>query len=369
MSLYFVRTFGCKTNQYESQFIKEIIKKSGNLVTEEYCDADVVIINSCAVTQGAERDVYKFIRRVYHESKKIKKIILAGCYAEYIKMNNLEKEFFERLAVDIKVEFLGNKEKYSFYKSEQIITSFFGYVRAYLKIQDGCNNFCSYCIVPYLRRDLYSKPVDLVLKETEILVRNGYNEIFFVGTNIGKYIWIDGIKRYDLVDLSEEVLVHIPEVKLIFSSLEVVDLNHKFFDFLEKYKFRIFPHFHIPLQSSDDKVLFHMGRQYTSYLYEEKINKIKKIIPDAIISCDLIVGYPEETYESFLRNIEFIKKIKFNWVHVFPYSPRMGTSSYNKYGNFVCHDVKKRVREITLLNQELGEHHFKQICKVIFPYT
>ncbi|MFN3550924.1 MAG: MiaB/RimO family radical SAM methylthiotransferase [Endomicrobiia bacterium] len=365
---YFVRTFGCKTNQYESQLIKELVEKSGNFVSEEYRDADVVVINSCAVTQPAERDVYKFIRRVYRDSKSFKKIILTGCYAEYIKLHNLEEKFFSRLGLNIQVEFLKNNEKYSFIKdlneTQKFITKFFGYKRAYVKIQDGCDNFCSYCIVPYLRKKLYSKPKNVVLKEVESLVNNGYNEIYLVGINIGKYSDFYNDKKYDYIDLSKEILDSFEKVVLIYSSLEVVDLNYKFFYFLEEYKDRIFPHFHIPLQSADDKILASMKRKYSSEFYLDKINKIRKIIPEVIISCDLIVGYPEETKESFLKSLEFIKKVRFSWVHVFPYSPREGTESYKKYGNFVCYDAKQRVREVNILNKSLGEKCFKEICKV-----
>jgi threonylcarbamoyladenosine tRNA methylthiotransferase MtaB len=349
--------------------MKELIEHNGEVVVDNYCDADIVVVNSCAVTQPAERDVYKFIRRVYRESKKTKKIFLVGCYADYIKMNRLENEFFKRLSVDFNVEFFGNNMKYKFIGDfcgeNQIITKFFGHTRAYVKIQDGCNNFCSYCIVPYLRNKLYSKPKDLVLKEVEGLVKNGYKEIFLVGTNIGKYFYFDREKKYDFVDLSEEILLNFDEVILIYTSLEVVDLNDKFFEFLKKYKTRIFPHFHIPLQSADDKVLADMGREYDTSFYSQKINLLRKIYPEVIISCDLIVGYPLETYESFLKTLEFIEKTKFNWVHVFPYSPRKSTESYKKYGDFVCYDVKKRVRTITQLNSLFGEEHFKKICKVI----
>ncbi len=365
---YFIRTFGCKTNQYESHFIKELVEKSGNFVSEEYRDADVVVINSCAVTQPAERDVYKFIRRVYRESRNFKKVILTGCYAEYIKLNNLEEKFFSRLGVNIKIEFLGNNEKYYFIKGpygvEEFITKFFGHKRAYLKIQDGCDNFCSYCVVPYLRSKLYSKPKDVVLKEVESLLENGYDEIYLVGTNIGKYSYFCNNKKYDYIDLSKEILDNFRKIILIYSSLEVIDLNSKFFSFLEEHKDKIFPHFHIPLQSADDKILTSMRRRYSAEFYVDRINKLRKIVPEVIISCDLIVGYPQETKESFLKTLDFIKKVRFNWVHVFPYSPRESTESYKKYGNFVCYDAKQRVREVNLLNKYLGEKYFKEVCKV-----
>lgn len=365
---YFIRTFGCKTNQYESELMKELIIQNGETVVSDYCDADIVVINSCAVTQAAERDVYKFIRRVYRESKRTKEIYLVGCYAEYIKQHNLDKNFFSRLVVDIPVKFFGNKEKYGFLNcvSEEncIIKKFFGVQRAYVKIQDGCNNFCSYCVVPYLRNKLVSKPVDVVLKEIENLVRNNFVEIYFVGTNIGKYCYKNGKRIYDFIDLSEEVLINFPEVILLYTSLEPVDLTEKFFEFLQKYKFRIFPHFHIPLQSADNKVLQDMRRKYSVEEYTEKIEKLRKIIPNLILSTDIIVGFPTETQKQFLNTVKYIEKINFNWVHVFPYSARMGTECYKKYGNYVTYDVKQRVREINKLNKILCGDYFKQLCKI-----
>lgn len=364
MKSFFIRTFGCKTNQYESQLIKELLSLKGEKVVDDYCEADCVVINSCAVTQPAERDVFKFIRRVQNESKQTKKILVIGCYADYIKNNNLYSKFFERLSVDIQVEFLGNKEKYEFIEpniceSEKNITKFFGIKRAYVKIQDGCDNFCSYCVVPYLRTKLVSRAKQSIFQEIEQLIRNNYNELYLVGTNIGKYN-CDG----DLVDLSEDILLNFPEVTLIFSSLNPSDFNYKFFNFLEKYKTRIFPHFHISLQSPIDKVLEDMGRRYNYSDFLEIINKLRKIIPYVILSADVIVGYPLETKEDFMVAKELLKKLNLNWYHIFPYSPRLGTKSYKKYGNFSWSDVKARVRELKVVNEILKEDYFKSMCKV-----
>ncbi|MCX7716658.1 MAG: radical SAM protein, partial [Endomicrobia bacterium] len=149
------------------------------------------------------------------------------------------------------------------------------------------------------------------------------------------------------------------------SSLEPVDLNKKFFEFINEYKTKIFPHFHIPLQSADDDILCDMNRKYTVDEYENKINYLRKLYPDVIISTDLIVGYPLETKQKFYTTLEFIKKIKFNWIHVFPYSPRIGTKAYYKYDKFSCYDSKLRVRIVNSINCELGEKYFKQLCKVI----
>ncbi|MEN3013784.1 MAG: MiaB/RimO family radical SAM methylthiotransferase [Endomicrobiia bacterium] len=365
MNRYFIRTFGCKTNQYESQLIKELLVRHGKKVVENYLDADIVVINSCAVTYAAERDVYKFIRRVYNESKNAKRIILSGCYAEYVCNHNLHSKFFERLSVDLPVDFLGNKNKYTFINPkicevEQTITKFFGPQRAYVKIQDGCNNFCSYCIVPYLRNPLISRPEENILKEIEHLYKNGYTEIYLVGTNIAKYNF-----QGDFIDLSEKILKIFPKITLLFSSLNPSDLTEKFFDFLIRYKNRIFSHFHIALQSPVDEILEDMRRDYTYGEFLKVINRLKKVIPDVIISSDVIVGYPLETKEKFKIVFDRLKNLNLNWYHIFPYSPRYSTECYKKYGNFTWSDTKLRVRQLNLINQVAGGNYFKQLCKVI----
>lgn len=365
MKKYFIRTFGCKTNQYESQLMKELLVLEGNEVVENYCDAECVVINSCAVTQAAERDVYKFIRRVYNESKRTKKILLVGCYAEYINKNSLTKEFFKRLSVEIPVEFIGNDEKYSFinHQISEIschISRFFGHKRAYVKVQDGCNNFCSYCVVPYLRNKLISKPKDIIFKEIDSLCRCGYDEIYLVGTNIAKY----NFDNTDLVELSQEILKNFPQVTLIFSSLNPSDFNEKFFNFLKEYKDKIFPHFHIPLQSPLNEILEDMGRNYTYEDFVSLVDRLRKTIPYVIISSDIIVGYPLETKEKFKVVFERLKNLNLNWYHIFPYSPRLRTPAYKKYGSFFWGDAKLRVRELNLINHMVGESYFKNLCKV-----
>jgi len=166
-----------------------------------------------------------------------------------------------------------------------------------------------------------------------------------------------------LVDISEEILKN-TGVKLFFSSLEPNEIDNKFLNFYQKNKDRIFRHLHIPLQSGDDFVLKSMRRNYTTKEYKEKILLLREIDPQIIISTDVIVGYPEETYEMFENTINFIKEIKLNWVHVFPYSPREKTFAYEKYKDYVPKDIKDRVRRLCKLSEELGEKYYKNVCMV-----
>jgi threonylcarbamoyladenosine tRNA methylthiotransferase MtaB len=347
----FVRTYGCKTNQYESQFIKELSITNHHFVTEDYKNADLIVINTCAVTETAQRDIFKFIRRVYRDCG-TKNFLVIGCFADYVKQNNLYKNFFDRLGLDVNIKFLcsigGEK-----------IKTFYGQKRAYVKIQDGCNVFCSYCVIPLLRNKMVSKPAKDVIEEIKNLEKNGFLEIVLVGTHIGKYFY----DNKDLVDLCKEILNN-TNVKLFFSSLEPNEIDNKFLVFYQNNKDRIFRHFHIPLQSGDDFVLKSMKRNYTTKEYKEKILLLRKIEPEIIISTDVIVGYPEETPQMFENTINFIKDIKLNWVHVFPYSPRKGTFAYQKYKDFVPKDIKDRVRKLCKLNEELGEKYYKSLCMV-----
>ncbi|MFQ3675360.1 MAG: MiaB/RimO family radical SAM methylthiotransferase [Endomicrobiia bacterium] len=363
----FVRTYGCKTNQYESQFIKELGVKNNYFITENYKNADFIIINTCAVTETAQRDIFKFIRRVHRDCQdyKSKKIFVIGCFAEYVKQNNLYEKFFDRLGVGVDITFLSNDEKYNFLPNNQQkplvekITTFYGHRRAYVKIQDGCNVFCSYCVVPILRNKMFSKPVEEILEEIKGLEKNGFSEIVLVGTHIGKYF----CDKKDLVDISEDILKN-TNIKLFFSSLEPNEIDNKFLIFFKNNKDRIFKHLHIPLQSGDNFVLKSMRRNYTTEMYKEKILLLREIEPEIIISTDVIVGYPEETKEMFENTINFIKEIKLNWVHVFPYSPREKTLAYEKYKNFVPKDIKDRVRKLCKLSEELGEKYYKNLCMI-----
>lgn len=329
-------TFGCKVNQYESNMMKESMLSSNFFYTEDLSDANIIIVNTCSVTNVADKKCLKMIRRLKREySNAI--LVVAGCSSQN------KQSVYENLDIDILIgnrdksiidklikEYIETEKKYvKFYNDrnldfEDMFISDYNHTRAFIKIEDGCDNFCSYCIIPYVRGSVRSKDFDKVIKEAEELAKHGHKEIVLTGIHTGHYL----NNGYDLTDLINE-LSKIDDIKRIrISSIEITELNDKFLDML-KNNDKVCDHLHIPLQAGSDEILKRMNRKYDLAYYEEKIKKIRSIRPDISISTDIIVGFPYETEELFLNTLEFSKKIKFSKIHVFPYSVRVGTAAAN----------------------------------------
>lgn len=337
-------TFGCKVNQYESNMMKENMLSSNFFYTEDLSDANIIIVNTCSVTNVADKKCLKMIRRLKREySNAI--LVVAGCSSQN------KQSVYENLDIDILIgnrdksiidklikEYIETEKKYvKFYNDrnldfEDMYISDYNHTRAFIKIEDGCDNFCSYCIIPYVRGSVRSKDFDKVIKEAKELAKHGHKEIVLTGIHTGHYL----NNGYDLTDLINE-LSKIDDIKRIrISSIEVTELNDKFLDML-KNNDKVCDHLHIPLQAGSDEILKRMNRKYDLAYYEEKIKKIRSIRPDISISTDIIVGFPYETEELFLNTLEFSKKIKFSKIHVFPYSVRVGTAAAN---------IKEQVDEV-----------------------
>ena len=342
-------TFGCKVNQYESNMMKENMLSSNFFYTEDLSDANIIIVNTCSVTNVADKKCLKMIRRLKREySNAI--LVVAGCSSQNkqsvyesldidILIGNRDKSIIDKL---IK-EYIETEKKYvKFYNDrnldfEDMYISDYNHTRAFIKIEDGCDNFCSYCIIPYVRGSVRSKDFDKVIKEAKELAKHGHKEIVLTGIHTGHYL----NNGYDLTDLINE-LSKIDDIKRIrISSIEVTELNDKFLDML-KNNDKVCDHLHIPLQAGSDEILKRMNRKYDLVYYEEKIKKIRSIRPDISISTDIIVGFPYETEELFLNTLEFSKKIKFSKIHVFPYSVRVGTAAANMEEQ--VDEVVKRMR-------------------------
>lgn len=308
-------TFGCKVNQYETEKLKSLAQKEGWKIKSFGEETDYIFINSCAVTHIAERKarrLIRFLRNKFPNSK----IILAGCYPERLKNY---KSFID---ADI---LLDNEEKWKFFNDSEfspIPSLFQERTRALVKIQDGCNQFCSYCIVPFLRGRERSKPQDLIIKEIEELIKLGYKEIVLTGIRLGAYGHDFGDK--DALSKLLRKIIQYPEIKRIrLSSIEPMDITPSLIELAGERK--ICNHWHIPLQSGDDEVLKKMNRRYDTSYYYEIIQELRKRAPDIAIATDIIVGYPEEKDINFENTVNFIKKIGFMKLHVFPFSPRPGT--------------------------------------------
>lgn len=360
-------TFGCKVNQYESNMMKENMLSSNFFYTEDLSDANIIIVNTCSVTNVADKKCLKMIRRLKREySNAI--LVVAGCSSQNkqsvyesldidILIGNRDKSIIDKL---IK-EYIETEKKYvKFYNDrnldfEDMYISDYNHTRAFIKIEDGCDNFCSYCIIPYVRGSVRSKDFDKVIKEAEELAKHGHKEIVLTGIHTGHYL----NNGYDLTDLINE-LSKIDDIKRIrISSIEVTELNDKFLDML-KNNDKVCDHLHIPLQAGSDEILKRMNRKYDLAYYEEKIKKIRSIRPDISISTDIIVGFPYETEELFLNTLEFSKKIKFSKIHVFPYSVRVGTAAANMEEQ-VDEVVKKmRVKRLMAVSHMLEVDYFNK---------
>ncbi|MCM8766766.1 MAG: MiaB/RimO family radical SAM methylthiotransferase [Candidatus Omnitrophica bacterium] len=297
-------TFGCKVNQYESQLIKENIEKDENFSSD-----DIVILNSCCVTEKAEKEVKKKIRELLSQRKKI---YLTGCIAE--KNGKLKEN------ENIKIV-----EKSFFFKYKDKIEYFSGHTRAFVKIEDGCENFCTYCIIPYIRGKVKSRSENEIIEEIKKLGENGYKEIVLTGINLGCYGKDSNKSLISLIRKIEEI----EEIKRIrLSSIEIYYINESFIDSLKNIK-KFCPHFHIPLQSGSDKILSLMGRRYNFDDYYEKIEMIREKIEKVTFTTDIMIGFPGEKDDDFEKSCIAIGKIKFLKVHIFPYSERKGTFAIN----------------------------------------
>ncbi len=326
-------TLGCKVNTYESEYIKEELLKNSFIYDEE--KPDIIIINTCSVTNMADSKSLKIIRKERRENKD-SILVVCGCSAQ----NNQAK--YQDLDINILIgnqnkskivtlinNYLENKTNYIYFNNNRAlefenmhVKKFTSHTRAFIKIQDGCNNFCSYCIIPYTRGDIRSKDFLDVIEEAKILVANNHQEIVLTGIHTGSY----NSNNHDLSDLLRE-LNKIENLKRIrISSIEITELNKKFLETLKDIP-KICDHLHIPLQSGSDTVLKRMNRKYDTAYFKAKINEIRAIRPNISITTDAIVGHPYETEEEFTKYLNFCQEIKFSKIHVFPYSLRSGTAS------------------------------------------
>lgn len=359
-----IYTLGCKVNLYESEVIMNSFKKSGYEIVDFEDNADIVIINTCTVTNTSDKKSRNIIRQAIkkHENAVI---VVMGCYSQVRSADIKEIDGVDIIigntkkskVVSLVEEYLKNKK--SITEIDDImhtdfepmeLDTFETRTRAFVKIQDGCNNFCSYCIIPYSRGNIRSKEKDDVVSEIKCLVKNGYKEVVLTGIHTGHY----GKDKYDydFSDLLSE-LCKIDNLKRIrISSIEITELDSKFIDVLKNNKV-IVNHMHIPLQSGCDKTLKEMNRKYDTKYYLDKINLIRSIRPNISITTDLIVGFPNETEEDFNNTLSFLRKVKFSKIHVFPYSRRKGTKA-DLMDNQIDEQTKhKRVKEVLKLSEEL----------------
>ena len=365
-------TLGCKVNQYETDAMEEILEKAGYEIVSFKETADVYIINTCSVTNMADRKS----RQMIHRAKKNNPdaiIVAAGCYVQAA-----EEELAKKNEADILV---GNNKKKDI---AQILEEYFAakepeqevpvvsevidinhtkeyedltihkvneHTRAYIKIQEGCNRYCTYCIIPYARGPIRSRKPEEVIEEVKKLAENGFKEVVLTGIHVASY-GLD-LGNITLADIIEKVHSVNGIERIRFSSMEPLAIDDDFVARMAKLP-KVCDHYHLSLQSGCNRTLKRMNRKYNAEQYAEACERLRNAFPNVAITTDIIVGFPDETEEDFKESLAFAKKMKLDKIHTFPYSPKKGTPAA-KMKNQISGDVKsQRSKEMIALSDKMN---------------
>lgn len=357
-----VATLGCRTNQYESQAYIDQLKAMGYVEAKQDEQADLCIVNTCTVTESADSHSRHEIRSLarHHPGAKI---VVTGCLAESLphmeEVNlvvlNQDKEKLLSIALPEESEF-----------PEFAINQFEGRTRAFVKVQDGCNSFCTYCIIPYVRGRSRSRPLEEILTEIKGLVENGYKEIVLTGINIGDYDGGDNsIRLAGLVRAADQVE---GVQRLRLSSIDPDEVDEDLMDAILNGK-NTCPSLHIVLQSGSNAILKRMNRKYTRQIFEESIQKLRQAHPDFTFTTDVIVGFPGESDSDFQETLDLMKEVRFAKVHMFPYSVRKRTRAALFSGKIPSEVIGKRkaivLEQAERLAFELREQYVGRTMRVL----
>ena len=355
-------TLGCKINAYESQALKEQLLAL-NYKEVDDTSAEYVFVNTCAVTSTAEKKDFKVVREISRDYKNAK-IIVMGCSSQlhkdkYLSIQNVYKVYGTSKRHQI-VEELSSEnhdcvvDNSRLFKYDNLNISFAEHeVRAYIKIQDGCNNFCSYCIVPYSRGVSRMRDKDDILNEAKRLIDNGYKELVISGIDVGSY-YAPSDPKYRLKHLLKDLLeISNKEYRIRVSSIESSQIDEEYIYLFKNNPDKLCPHFHIPLQSGSEKILKLMNRKYDLEYFKKMTDLIKKEVKNVALSTDVITGFPGEDEEEFRKTFEFIKEVGFMRIHAFPYSERPNTVAAT-LPNSVDKSIRsKRTKELIELSEKL----------------
>lgn len=376
-------TLGCKVNQYESNAMAQKFIDNNYEICNIEDSPDIIIVNTCTVTNIADRKSRQLLRKVKEENPRAI-VVACGCYVQVAKdkideieeidisIGNSEKKDIVQIVENyvyqkekINSIFDINKEK-DF--SEMGAVTYTEKTRATIKIQDGCNNFCTYCLIPYARGRVRSRKKENIIKEVEEVVKNGIQEIVITGIHIASY-GLEYEENYKLIDLLEE-LNKIEGLKRIrLGSLEPSLITEEFTNRLSKLD-KICNHFHLSLQSGCDETLKRMNRKYTTEEFREVAKRLRSYFKDANLTTDIIVGFPGETNEEFEKTYKFLEEIKFYKMHVFKYSPREGTVAskmLNQIDGNIKEERSQKLIELSDKNQdEYNKKYFSEPQEVLF---
>lgn len=365
-------TLGCKVNGYETEAVWELMREKGWDRVDFKEKADAYVLNTCTVTNTGDVKSRKMIREAVRRNPEAV-VVVMGCFSqlkgeevlgipgvgvvlgtrgrdripEYVEEARKSKVPLNRvLPLDREAPF-----------EDLRIRTFEGHQRAFLKIEDGCDNFCSYCIIPYARGRVRSKAPARILAEAEALVGNGFREIVLTGIHTGGYG--KDLENYRFSDLLGDLVKIEGLARIRISSIEISELTEDVLRILRSSP-KIVPHLHIPLQSGSDAVLKAMNRKYDKAEYSRKIASLRALIPDLAVTTDVIVGFPGETEENFLEMADFIREIGFSELHVFPFSPRTGTPAARRTDQIRGEVKKRRVDVLLALSDELAKDFIRK---------
>lgn len=372
-------TLGCKVNQTETDTMAGLFKQAGYQVVDATEPADAYVVNTCSVTHLGERKSRQMVRRAARLSPKAI-IAVTGCFAQLSPLEAAAIEGVdvvlgtqERARIVECVEAARQMERpvclvgdiMTAHDFEDIpLQAVTGRTRAFLKIQDGCDNYCAYCIIPYARGHLRSRPLASIAREISNLAEAGFQEIVLTGINLGSYGREAG--SLTLVDAVRTVLAEPRIARVRLSSTESLEISADLIGLMEQDS-RLCPHLHLPLQAGDDSILRAMGRPYDTADYAGLLQQLRQRVPDLAVTTDIIVGFPGETKESFQRTADFARSMGFAKIHVFPYSKRSGTPAATFAGQVSDGEKKRRVAELLAISDQSGREFRQQFVGRTMP--
>jgi MiaB-like tRNA modifying enzyme len=381
---FYLSSLGCKVNSYEMGALRETLTQEANQETPEASEASLIVVNTCSVTSTADQKSRQRLRKLRREAPKAVLAVM-GCWSELhgsearemgadIVLGTAHRSKLLEYVLQFQVTSLPIVDVMKSVRHEEYEDlgpmAFETNARAYLKIQDGCDNFCAYCLIPTLRGNSRSRDPVSVREETSRLVQHGYREIVIAGIHIGGYGKDLGDGSYRLSQLLRDMINDNPSLfRLRVSSIEDTEISEDFLTLLKE-KAVICDHLHIPLQSGSSSVLQRMKRKYDTAFFLRQLDSIRSVRPNIAITTDVIVGFPGETEEEWMETLAFCAKARFAEIHVFPFSARLGTAAA-AMGNQIDPKVKeRRVQELLALSKDLRreyeERFYGQKLEVLF---
>ncbi len=378
---FHIATFGCRTNQADSAAIREDFLGARFSETDDWREADVIVVNSCTVTHRSDQQVRQLVRRLRRENQGAR-LVVTGCYAQRdpdrisaipgvdVVVGNTRKTELVQITTDTGVDAVppGPRELAVVYRDDfarirsldlTAATQLGGRTRPFVKIQDGCDAKCTYCIIPAVRGPSRSVPPQQILSQVRDLVKRGFQEIVLTGIHIGTY-GMHLHPRHPLDRLLEEMLGIAGLGRVRISSIEPMELSRRVIRLAAGSGGAIAPHFHICLQSGADTVLKRMLRPYDTFRFAGIVEEIRALLPEAGIGTDVIAGFPGETEEEHSRTLEFVEKMPFTYLHVFPYSDRSGTAASGFSGKVDRSVVKRRAAQLRKLSRDKNRRFQKE---------